>query len=176
MKKKIILITTMLIIGISITLFLNATDHHDKTATKLQINSKDNVLKIGDTISLKLPDQDGNVVEISKDTKILIIAFTKKDGHTVREYLNRHKDFLLKQKKAYFIVDISSVPVPIRNLLILPKLQKKEYQTLLIYEKEVSKMLKTKQKGSMVIKLFENTIESISYVSDDRDLDNLFSS
>ena len=114
MKKIFSLILILLVVG-GIVVFLNSKDNYD--------SSKYYLFKDNQTIDFKLPDQFDKAHSLSSDTKTIIVAFEKKDGHTVREYLKKHDSSLLEKNHAFFIADISKVPVVIRNMFILKDLK-----------------------------------------------------
>ncbi len=165
MKKIISIILILLVVG-GVVVFLNSKDNYDSSKYYF---SKDN-----QTIDFKLPDQFDKSHSLSSDTKLIVVAFVKKDGHTVREYLKKHNPSLLEQNHAYFIADISKVPVVIRNMFILKDLKKSKFPVLLIYDKKISKSLDENKEGIMILHLDNKVIKSTDYIHDEKQLDKLF--
>ncbi len=164
--KKIFSILLVLLVVVGIVIFLNSKDNYDSSKYYF---SKDN-----QTIDFKLPDQFDSAHSLSSDTKLIIIAFVKKDGHIVREYLKKHDPKLLEKNHAFFIADISKVPVVIRNMFILKDLKKSKFPVLLIYDKKISKSLNENRDGIMILHLDNKVIKSIDYIHDEKELDKLF--
>jgi len=165
MKKIISIILILLVVG-GVVVFLNSKDNYD--------SSKYYFSKDKQTIDFKLPDQFDNSHSLSSETKTIIVAFLKKDGHTVREYLKKHDPLLLEKNHAFFIADISKVPVVIRNMFILKDLKKSKFPVLLIYDKKISKSLSEGKEGIMILNLDNKVIKSTSYIHDEKELDKLF--
>jgi len=165
MKKVFTIILVLLVAG-AVFVLLNSKDNYDSSKYYL---SKDN-----NTIDFKLPDQSNSSHSLTSETKTVIVAFVKKDGHTVREYLKKHKPSLLKENHAFFIADISKVPVVIRNMFILKDLKKSKFPVLLIYDKKISKSLYENKDGIMILHLDNKVIKSTDYIHDEKELDKLF--
>ena len=165
MKKIFFAVLILFLIG-GIVVFLNSKDNYDP--------SKYYFAKDNQTIDFKLPDQFDRSHSLSPNTKLVLIAFVKKDGHTVREYLKRHNPNLLEKNHAFFIADISKVPVVIRNMFILKDLKKSKFPVLLIYDKNISKSLSENKDGIMVLYLDNKTIKSVKYIHTQKELDSLF--
>ncbi len=165
MKKVISIILILLVVGGAFVL-LNSKDNYD--------SSKYYLSKDSGSIDFKLPDQFDKAHSLKSDTKIVIVAFVKKDGHTVREYLKNHNPSLLQNNHAFFIADISKVPVVIRNMFILKDLKKSKFPVLLIYDKKISKSLKENKEGIMILHLDNKVIKSTDYIHNQKQLDKLF--
>ena len=141
MKKiigQIIVFIAVVIVGI---FFFFGKDDYDPNKFYVECEN----LKAGGKISFKLPDQFGNSIELDNNAKIVILTFKKATGHIVKEYLNKKPKSFLESKNAFFVADISPMPVVIRNSLALPDLRKSPYHVLLIYDKKLAQKLKNKK-------------------------------
>jgi len=166
-KKLILGLLALLIIGVGTLFIINGQDRYQ--ADKFNLTAT-NGLNIGSKIDFTLPDQFDRPHTLSKDTKLLIFAFSKESGHAIKEFLkNRPKDFLDKHK-AIFIADISPMPVVIRNTFALPDLKKSPFSVLLIYDKELSKKIKPNEKRDQIVvaTLKDKVITDIKYIPNDK--------
>ena len=166
MKKVILVVLFAIVVVIGGVVFKNSKDSYD--------SSKYYFSKDASTIDFKLPDQFDKAHSLSSDTKTIIVAFEKKDGHTVREYLKKHDPKLLEKNSAFFIADISKVPVVIRNMFILKDLKKSKFPVLLIYDKKISTALSENKEGIMILHLENKEIKSTKYFHNEKELDKLF--
>jgi len=172
MLKKIILGTTVLLITVAGVFFaINQKDNYDATKYTLTLS---NGLNTGSTINLILPDQFNKTHKIDKNTKLLILSFTKATGHMVKGFLSKQPKGYLSSKNAFFIADISPMPTVIRNAFALPDLKKSNYCVLLIYDKKIASKIKNDKKADKVaiITLKNNIITNIKYISTQKELKN----
>ena len=166
MKKIILVVLAVVVVVIGGVVLKNSKDSYD--------SSKYYFSKYKSSIDFKLPDQFDKVHSLSSDTKTIIVAFRKKYGHIVREYLKKHDPKLLEKNNAFFIADISKVPVVIRNMFILKDLKKSKFPVLLIYDKKISDSLNESKDGIMVLHLENKKIKSTEYFHEEKELDKLF--
>jgi len=166
MKKVVLTVLAVIIVVVGVVILKNSKDSYD--------SSKYYFSKDSSTIDFKLPDQFDKAHSLSSDTKTIIVAFEKKDGHTVREYLKKHDSKLLEKNSAFFIADISKVPVVIRNMFILKDLKKSKFPVLLIYDKKISTTLNENKKGIMVLHLQNKEIKSTEFLHSEKELEKLF--
>ncbi len=166
MKKIILILLTIITIILGGVIFVNSKDHYDK---KQYFLTKEN-----NHIDFKLPDQFNKAHQLKNDTKILILAFQKEYGHIVREFLKEQNPNFLNQHKAYFIADISKVPVIIRNMFILRDLKKSKFPVLLIYDKDISQKLNEKRDGIVIFYLNNKQIIQTKIIHSKDDLQTLF--
>jgi len=173
MVKKLILgLLALLIIGVGTLFIVNGEDKYEADRYSL---SATNGLNIGSKIDFTLPDQFNKPYSLTKDIERLILVFSKKSGHTLKELLKtKPKDFLT-QHKALFIADISPMPVVIRNTFALPDFKKSPFSVLLIYDKELSKKIKPKDNSDkiVVVSLKDKNITDIKLFSNS-DVKNIF--
>jgi hypothetical protein len=172
LKKIILTIVALLLIGGGALFAINSKDNYDFTKFKAVAT---NGLQVGSKIDFTLPDQFNKAYKLTNDINKVIFVFSKDMGHISREYFKKHnKDFLPKHK-ALFIADVSAMPSFIRNTFAIPDFQKSPYSVLLIYDKNIAKIFKTKNnKDKIVIAFIKNkTIKDIKYATTQEELDNL---
>jgi uncharacterized protein YxeA len=164
--KKIILILSFIIVGFGAFVFINSKDNYDASKYFVKYDGK--------TIEFKLPDQFDKPHEVTSDTKLLMMAFSKEDGHTIREYLKSHKPTLLEENHAMFLADISKVPVVIRNMVILKDFKKSKFPVVIIYDKKISEALNDKKDKILVFHLEDKKIVKVDHIKSEKDIDELF--
>ena len=166
MKKVVLVVLAVVVVVVGWLFLKNSKDNYD--------SSKYYFSKDASTIDFKLPDQFDKAHSLKSSTKTIIVAFEKEDGHTVREYLKKHDSKLLEKNSAFFIADISKVPVVIRNMFILKDLKKSKFPVLLIYDKKISTALSENKEGIMILHLENKEIKSTKYLHNEKELDKLF--
>lgn len=122
---------------------------------------------VGAKVELTLPDQFDTAHSIGADAKTLILAFSKQNGETVQNYLNALAKGFLSLHKAVFIMDISSIPVFVRNRFVLPELRKSAFPILLVYEKKMAKALKNKKQSKQIafVSVEKNVVPDVKYLA-----------
>ena len=165
MKKILFVLMVLLVIG-GAFVFFNSKDNYDASKYFVRYDGK--------SIEFKLPDQFDKPHEVSNNTKLLIFAFRKKDGHILREYLKSHEANLLEKNHAMFIADISKVPVIIRNMVILKDFKKSAFPVVIIYDKKISKLLNDNKEKIVVMHLDNKKITKIEHFSTEQEVDRLF--
>ena len=165
--KKILLGLVLVLIAGGAYIFTNfSKDNYD--ASKYFVKYDKN------SIEFKLPDQFDKTHEVSNDTKLIIIAFLKEDGHTIRGYLKSHKPSLLADHHAMFLADISKVPVVIRNMVILKDFKKSKFPVVIIYDKKISETLNDHKDKILVLHLDHKKITKIDHIKTTEELNKLF--
>jgi hypothetical protein len=131
-------------------------------------------LKSGDTITaFSLPDQFDKVHQVnSKDYKLIIVAFEKDMAVMVNDYLKQQPENYLKEHNALFISDIHEMPSFVTKWFALPKMRKYKYSLLLIYDE--SNVFPKKDEAITVLKIKDNQIEKIDYISDEKNIGKIF--
>jgi len=165
MRNIFIALIVLLLAG-GVFVFLNSKDTYDASKYYVKYDKK--------SIEFKLPDQFDKTHEVTDDTKLLIIAFLKEDGHTIREYLKSHKPTLLEENHAMFLADISKVPVVIRNMVILKDFKKSKFPVVIIYDKKISDTLNDNQDKILVMHLDHKKITKVEHIKTEEELDKLF--
>lgn len=107
------------------------------------------------------PDQFDKKIDITKDTKKIIISFTKKKGQLVKAYLEKNKDYL-SANSAVYLIDISKVPSLARILFMMPILRYSSFSIGVIKE-EVKNFPQSKDRIT-IIELENKIIKSIKFV------------
>jgi len=164
--KKIVTLIGLVIVGFGLFVLNNAKDNYDASKYFAKYDGK--------SIEFKLPDQFDKTHEVTSDTKLLIMAFLKEDGHTIRGYLKAHKPTLLQEHHAMFLADISKVPVVIRNMVILKDFKKSKFPVVIIYDKKISQTLNDNQNKILVFHLNNKKIEKVEHIKTAQELDKLF--
>jgi uncharacterized protein YxeA len=169
MKKLILSIIALLVVGAGALFAINGKDNYDPTKYH---TTATNGINVGSKLSVKLPDQFDKAYEVTDDTKEVIFVFAKATGHTVREYLKQQPKDYLPSKNALFIADISGMPAVIRNTFALPDFKKSPYSVMLIYDKNIAKTLKDDKNADKITiaKLKNKEIVSIKYISTEDEL------
>ena len=164
--KKIFMLLILVFIAGGAFVFMNSKDNYDPSKYYVKYDGK--------TIEFKLPDQFDRTHQVKDDTKLLIMAFLKEDGHTIRGYLKSHKPSLLDENHAMFLADISKVPVVIRNMVILKDFKKSKFPVVIIYDKKISKILNDNQNKILVMHLNNKKIVKVEHIKTEKELDKLF--
>jgi len=172
--KKILIGIAVVLVGLGVYVGLNSKDNYDSSKYEVILTPKHNGVKVGDKLFIKLPDQFDKTHISTNETKFMIISFTKDNGHVIRNYLKNHKPTLLTDNNAFFLADISKVPIAIRNMVIITDLQQSEFPVVLIHDKAISKKLNNNHEGSMVVHLEGSIVKSVNYLDSDQELDKLF--
>jgi uncharacterized protein YxeA len=168
--KKVLLGLVVVLLGVGGYVFMNSKDTYDKSAFFFN-----GAVKVGQSIDFKLPDQFDKAHSLNNDTKYIIGSFAKETGHIMRNYLKTKDNNFLNNKKAYFIADISPMPVVIRNMFAMPDLKKSDYPVLLVYDKNISTKLKNEDKKEkiMLIELDSKKVVNIEYFTQTSKVDSL---
>ena len=175
MKKIVLAIIGVLVVGVGIFVMIKGKDSYDPSKYFFEVS---NGINIGSKIDFKLPDQFDKPHTLNEDTKILIITFAKNTGHIIREFLKNKPKGYLEEKKALFVADISPMPVIIRNTFAMPDLKKSDYTILLIYDKNIASKIKDeKNKDKINIVYLENKkIKDIKYITNEKELEDILKS
>ena len=116
---------------------------------------------------LKLNDQNGNLQGIDAETKKVVFAFSKDNGHTCNDFFATKDASYLKDNNAQFVADVSGAPSMIRSMFIMPGLKDFNHPILVIDNKMLSASYKTEENSEkLVVVLLENQrITEIKYLS-----------
>jgi hypothetical protein len=109
-------------------------------------------------------NQHGKALVITNDTKKLIVAFTKKQGEVVKEFLAKNKAYL-KDNDAVYLTDVSSVPSFVMSMFMLPKFKEYEYEMGLIKDEVKAQTIPVNGEQLTIIELNDFIITSISFTN-----------
>ena len=171
MKKTILAILALLIIGGGIFFFINVKDNYDPQKYSATVTPAP--LKVGSKVEYTLPDQFDKPHSLEPGTKTLIMTFAKESSHVVRNFLKTKPDDYLLMHEAEYVADIHPMPTVIRNAFAMPDLRKSNYPVLLIYEKRVSELFKNPERADeiMVVTLKNQVVEAVDFVKDAKALE-----
>jgi hypothetical protein len=125
-----------------------------------------NSLKVGDTIpSTNYKDQFEKSHTINNSTKTLIIAFTRDGGNIVKDTLEPKGNKFLEEKGAMYLADISGMPSLISSFFAIPKMKKYSFNILLEQDKSLQDVYPYSEDKITILKLENNKIKEIKYVS-----------
>ncbi|OQX73491.1 MAG: hypothetical protein B6D59_05510 [Campylobacteraceae bacterium 4484_4] len=167
MKKTVIAIVVLLLIGGALFAVFNAKDNYDASRYFAKVTPEEKGLSVGVRIDFKLPDQFDKAHSLSDDTRIVIFSFAKKTGHTVRNFLKSRPDDYLSGHHAMFVADISPMPTIIRNAFALPDLKKSAFSVLLIYDPAIAAKFRNDAKKDQIciVKLDHKKVTDIRYIN-----------
>ncbi len=122
---------------------------------------------------LKLNDQNGNEQGIDADTKKVIFAFSKENGHTCNDFFATKDDSYLKDNNTQFVADVSSAPSLIRSMFIMPGLKDFNHPILVIDNAIVSAAYKTEENSEKIVlvRLDNQVITEIKYLNNVEELE-----
>jgi len=123
--------------------------------------------------SQQFNDQWDKPVELTEQTKWLVISQSKESGNTVKEAFDSLELKDLKQHKIIYLADISAMPSLVTKLFALPKMRDYAFPMALIREEgELSAMqLPVKDLDSVaVIALDKLNVGEAKYFSDSKSL------
>lgn len=124
-------------------------------------------LQVGESFeNLTLKDQFDQKYTIDKKSKKLLFAFSKDNGHVIKEFMEDKPSEYLQQKNITFIADISAMPSIIASWFAIPDMKKSKYPILLIRDDEISAKYKdeTKKEFFMIVELENQQIKDIKYL------------
>lgn len=115
---------------------------------------------------LKLNDQNGNMQGINPDTKKVVFAFSKENGHTCNDFFATKADSYLQDNNTQFVADVSAAPSVIRSMFIMPGMRDFNHPILIIDNEVESAAYKTEENSEkIVLVLLDNlTITDIKYL------------
>ncbi len=122
------------------------------------------VLKVKDKFPYdSFTDQFDKKLAITPDTKEVIVSFSKKNGKTVKTFLESHEGYL-NERQAVYLADVSSAPSIAMSLFMKPALRKHNFRVGLINDEKIAKTLPAVEGKTTVIKLEKLYIKSITFI------------
>jgi hypothetical protein len=169
MKKILLGLLILLVVGAAVLFFLNGKDTYAEQKSSVELSDG---LNVGSTINYTLPDQFGKSHRLDDSIKTLIVVFAKGTGHTVKTYLGEQSADYLKEHHVAFVADISPMPVIIRNTFALPDLKTQPYSVNLILDGAIANSLK---KGANVdainiVTLENKEVQKVQYIQTAQEL------
>ena len=160
----------ILAIVISALFFVGCSD--DKPAKNIEAK----LLEGKSLKSLHLNDQHKKPQSIPSDTKYVIFSFSKPVGHMCNAFLESHPADYLPKHHVVYVADVSPAPGIIKNMFILPDLEKLPFPILLINDDTLSaEYNKGINKDKIVVVELNNlTITKVRYLKDEKELESLF--
>jgi len=123
--------------------------------------------------NLHLKDQFGKMVAIQKETRLLLVAFSKKGAKICNDYFHSKKDpakFLQKHHLLY-IADISSAPSFAQHFFILPQMKKEKFSVLVIDDKAFSQRFPhAKEEDILLVKVHNFLITQLIPLKNEKEL------
>jgi uncharacterized protein YceK len=121
------------------------------------------LLVINQTLSYTLNDQFEKSHTLSKDTKTVVFAFSKKGAHSCNAFFNAQKPTYLEEHNAEFVADVSAAPSLIRSFFILPGLKEFKHTVLLLDDENVAKdyRIDMDTESIVVVELKDGVIQAI---------------
>jgi len=162
-KKLLLGLLALLIIAGGVFFFLNSKDNYD--ASKYMASG---TIQKGETLNFTLPDQFDKAHTLGDDTKTLILTFAKATSHIVRDFLHTQPADYLSSRHAYYVADISPMPVVIRNAFAMPDLKKSAYPVILIYDASIAAKFRdeAKKDAIMIVHLENKKVTDVAFVDD----------
>ncbi len=124
------------------------------------VKESDYVLVVGKSLgSITLNDQFEKSHNINKNTKKIIVAFSKDMAHLCNDYFDTQPQAYLSENNTQFIADVSSAPSLIRSLFIMPGLKDFKHTVLLLEDKNIAATYKASLSAEKIIVVYvENKV------------------
>ncbi|WP_346796514.1 FAD/FMN-containing dehydrogenase [Halomonas sp. Bachu 37] len=85
-----------------------------------------------------LEDQFGDAVMIAPDTRLLLVASSRKAADVVNEALDGLPEGFLESHTALYVADVSRMPKMITRMVMVPAMRSAPYSVLLDYDSKVA--------------------------------------
>ncbi|BAF72031.1 hypothetical protein [Sulfurovum sp. NBC37-1] len=130
-------------------------------------------IKVGDAFpKITLQDQFGKAHMLSRQDRLILMAFEKDVSIGLSDYLKNKGNTFLSQYHARFISDISSMPSFITSMFALPKMRKYPFPLLLI--RDDSGKIFDRREGKITVYTLKNfKVSSVKFLTV-KDLDAIF--
>ena len=121
------------------------------------------ILEEGVTIQpLVIKDQFEKNMLIEAETKQILIAFTKEQGEIIKTVLEANPNYL-RDNKALYLMDASSVPGLVMSMFMLPKFKKYSYAVGLLEKEQDVAYFPKKENSLTIVSLNNFTVASIEF-------------
>ncbi len=116
---------------------------------------------------LQLNDQFGKTHSIDNDTKMVIFAFSKDNGHDSNDFFDTQDSNYLNDRGVLFVADVSGAPSLIRSMFIMPGLEDFKHTVLVIDDDHKSASYKSgiDSEKIVVVSLQDKIITDIKYLN-----------
>jgi len=175
MKKVILAIIAILVIGAGALFAINGKSNYDPTKFNLEVTPQDKPFGVGSKLKFKLPDQFNKPHTLNSDIKKVMFVFTKATGHIFKTFMADKDEKFLNKRSMVVVADVSGMPTIILNTFAMPDFQQSKYPVLLIYDKNMAKRLKEGKdtKKVVLLTLKNNKVTKIEYAKDEKELATL---
>lgn len=127
-------------------------------------------------LPMSLPDQHGKSHRIEAPPRLLVLTFEKDTGAMVNGFLKNAEKGFLADHDALYIADIARMPAIITKMFALPKMRRYSHTILLAYDEDFQKAYPRRSGSATALRIDDSgRIESVSYPTDQRALEALFS-
>ena len=121
------------------------------------------VIQSGENLSqLKWNDQFDKEIKVQKDTKKLIVVFSKEKGAKLKEFFDQNKDYL-KYQNAFYLADVSAAPSLVTSMFMIPKFKDYSFSMGVIRDEDFAKKFPKKEGMITIINLEEFVVTSIEF-------------
>lgn len=135
---------------------------------------KGDVLSVNDKIStFTLPDQFDKIHKIDKSLSTIIVSFDQNSLNIANGFLSQKEINFLYNHNCMLISDISSTPLIITKMFLIPKMRDYKYPILLIYDDKAEKFTK-KDNFLTIYNLTNGSVTNISFISKVEDMKRFF--
>ncbi len=135
-------------------------------------------IEVGTSIKVfnnyKYETPDAKELKIPTSTTKILITFQKDASEIVNEYLSKKDERFLEKNSAVYIADINKMPTIITKLFALPKLRDFKHTIHLHYEDKFQNIVPKEDEKITLIRLKQQKVESINFLSTKEDLDRAF--
>lgn len=123
-------------------------------------------LQSGDSLPpLPLKDQHAKNLAVPADTRLIFFAAEMTSSKLMSKALEGLAPTALRDGKAIYIADISSMPGPISSFIAMPKMQKLPYAVAVVKDAAETSALPRKPGAVTVLKTQGGKISAIDYAS-----------
>jgi hypothetical protein len=137
----------------------------------LKLKKEIDMIEVNSTLApFTLNDQFGEETAVEKMPKILICSFGKESGKLISDYFNAQDANYLENHDIKLFADVAGIPSLLRKTIILPKMKKYSFKILLSDNADFSKQFPKEEESLTVLKIENNSVNTISFVKDEASL------
>ncbi len=120
-------------------------------------------LEVGGVIpTFSLQNQFQKPLSITKDTKKLIVVFSKKEGDIVKNFLEKNPNYLTTTKTAY-LVDVSEVPSLVMSMFMRPKFKDYNFEMGLLDDENIVSSFPKKEGYITLLELDNKKVTKVEF-------------